>query len=62
MASFEMTSHHEDWDEESEESDESALYEDRSTLCRANQAMGYNRDYVREWGPQEAFREFTQNW
>jgi hypothetical protein len=42
--------------------DESILYEDRSTLRRETQSTGYSKGYVPEWGPAEAFREFTQNW
>lgn len=25
-------------------------------------ALGLNRDYVRRWKPNDAFREFYQNW
>jgi hypothetical protein len=42
--------------------DESILYKDRSTLRRDTQPTGYSKGYVPEWGPAEAFREFTQNW
>jgi hypothetical protein len=51
-------------DEDSSEGDfdESILYEDRSTLRRETQSTGYSKGYVPEWGPAEAFREFTQNW
>jgi hypothetical protein len=59
MASYQMASHYGDW---SEESDDSALYEDRSMLSQTRQPMGYSKGYVPKWGPTEAFREFLQNW
>ena len=60
MTSHSAASSDEDWSEG--DSDESILYEDRSTLRRETQPMGISKGYVPEWEPAEAFREFTQNW
>jgi hypothetical protein len=61
MALYDAASYREDWFDDLD-ADDPALYEDRSALYRTTQSLGLSTRYVPEWGPEEAFREFKQNW